>query len=129
MTPPPRGAPRGALTRRSRRRLKRGLIERDAQSAWLGVELEPAGDTFPDQVEAVLAFLRRERPELERLCAFPGLDECVLDFAVDFVEEAFMLSLPLPADLVRAAGQLGIALEITLFRTNEAGEWLVPGAP
>jgi hypothetical protein len=80
--------------------LKRGLIERDAQSAWLGVELEPAGDTFPDQAEAVLAFLRRERPELERLCAFPGLDECVLDFAVDFVEGASILSLHLPADLV-----------------------------
>lgn len=106
---------------------------RDVYSTSSGFNLcvsgsDPAGDTFPGQARAVLAFLVRERPELERLCAFPGLDECVLDFAVDFVEEAFMLSLPLPADLVRAAGQLGIALEITLFRTNEAGEWLVPGA-
>jgi hypothetical protein len=90
---------------------------------------DTAGDTFPDQTKAVLAFLLRDRPELDRLCAFRGRDECILDFAVDFVEEASMLSLHLPADLVRAAGQLGIAIEIALFRTNEAGEWLVPGAP
>ena len=88
-----------------------------------------AGDTFTEQAEVVVAFLLRERLEPERLCAFPGLDRCVVDFAVDFVEEASMLSLHLPADLIRAAGRLGIALEVTLFRTSAAGDRLVRDVP
>ena len=88
-----------------------------------------AGESFPQQAEAVLAFLVEERPELERLCAFPGVDGRVLDVGVPFVEAQFMLSLSLPAALVRAAGPLGIALDISTYRSNEAGDWLVPDGP
>jgi len=84
------------------------------------------GAVFAQQVEAVLTFLVRERAELERLSAFPGLELSVLDFGVPLREELAMLTVSFPLPLVQAAAKAHVALQATIYRTAESS---IPSVP
>ena len=76
------------------------------------------GDAFPDQVSAVLKFLDENHSECERLKAFPRVEGRTLDFAVPLRDDQPMRSHHIPLELVRAAADLGIALEVTVYAVS-----------
>jgi hypothetical protein len=76
------------------------------------------GEAFADQVSAVLKFLDANHSECDRLKAFPGIEVRTLDFAVPLRDDQPMRSHHMPLELVRAAADLGIALEITVYAVS-----------
>jgi hypothetical protein len=80
------------------------------------------GESFADQVVAALKFLDENHSECERLKAFPGIEGRILDFAVPLRVDQPMLSNHIPLELVGAAADLGIALEVTVYAVASEGE-------
>jgi hypothetical protein len=80
------------------------------------------GEAFADQVSTVLKFLDENHSECERLKAFPGIEGRTLDFAVPLRDDQPMRSHHIPLELVRAAADLGIALEITVYAVSVEAE-------
>lgn len=71
-------------------------------------------ESMQTQVTEALAFLEENREELERLHEFRGLEELALDFACPQGEIASR-SARLPADLLAAAGGLGIDIHLSFY--------------
>ncbi len=69
---------------------------------------------LPAQIVDAVHYLTIHEAELRRLVAFPGVDGVVLDFPVD-LKQRWIQSYDFPASLVRAAGALGIGLELSLY--------------
>jgi hypothetical protein len=66
------------------------------------------------QVEQALAFLTRERDELLRLVRFGGVNDIILDFA--FPQREYVTrTARLPAELLTAAGALGIEIDVSFY--------------
>jgi len=70
---------------------------------------------FKRQCEDAIGFLRRNSDEIRRLIAFSGLTEAELDFAVSLQPSAASQTDRLPAELVRIAGGLGLALTVSHY--------------
>lgn len=73
---------------------------------------------FKDQVEEAIEFLRDEDEELRRLCGWPGVEGATLDFGIAWRDVAAQ-SDHLPAELVRLAGSLGLALEMSHYPVGD----------
>jgi hypothetical protein len=69
---------------------------------------------FPKQVVATTAFLLAESDEIHRLRTFPGLEDLILDFGIERRDVAVQ-SDHLPADLIRAAGALGLGIDLSQY--------------
>src|SRR5262245_57518748 len=70
------------------------------------------------QVADAESFLRAHRAELQRLAAAPGLEDLTLDFPTSLRidgERVVAQFDRFPASLVRMAGDLGIALELSIY--------------
>jgi hypothetical protein len=89
---------------------------------WSGVHV-PASDAdfgeFPRQVEEAAAFLRANAAALRRLCEFPGVEAVTLDFGVTRGDAAVQCH-HLPAELVRLAGSLGLAIDLSEYPVAES---------
>lgn len=70
---------------------------------------------LPAQVADAERYLSNNEPDLRRLIAFPGVTSVVLDFPVNRRDVPLVQSHVFPASLVRAAGALGIELELSLY--------------
>ena len=71
-------------------------------------------DDPKEQVKRALTFLTKERDELRRLVRFGGLDDVILDFACaqrEFVTRTARR----PAELLTAAGALGIEVDVSFY--------------
>jgi hypothetical protein len=70
------------------------------------------------QIQDARAFLSENEGELRRLRSFPGVDGVELDFPIELrigTNEIVVQSDRLPADLLLAAGGLGIDIVITCY--------------
>ena len=76
---------------------------------------------LPEQVRDATSFLAENEQELRRLRSFPGVDGLELDFAVELRigVTAVTQSDRLPANLLLAAGRLGIDIVISLYPVSE----------
>ncbi len=72
------------------------------------------GDDLPAQVEDAIQFLAAHHAELTRLMASSGMDGAVLDFGIERRDVVVQCD-TLPAPLIRLAGELGLAIEISLY--------------
>jgi hypothetical protein len=72
---------------------------------------------LPAQVRDAERFLSQHRREIMRLSRFPGMKGLVLDFPIHLrIGRKVVAQFDrLPASLVRAAGSLGIALELSIY--------------
>jgi hypothetical protein len=69
---------------------------------------------FPKQVAEATAFLLAETKEIRRLVTFPGVEGVELDFGIDRRDVAVQCDL-LSADLIRAAGSLGLSIMLSQY--------------
>ena len=75
---------------------------------------------FPKQVEEATAFLRSYYEQVRQLCEFPGVEGVTLDFGLsrrDVVVQCDKLS----AELVRLAGSLDLAIELSQYPASDKG--------
>jgi hypothetical protein len=75
-------------------------------------------DSWPKLCEAVLLFLTEHRSELESLISAKGVDHAIVDIAVDFPEDITAKYVRIDNRLLRALSELGLKLEISLYRTE-----------
>ena len=92
---------------------------RGGSSVWttsgFTVEVSSAsGEEVEKQIQDALEFLDRHREELVRLVDTPGLTDLRLDFGVSR-KKVFLQCNYLPPELLRAAGDLGIGIEISIY--------------
>jgi hypothetical protein len=71
-------------------------------------------EEFPRQVAEAAAFLLAEFNQVQRLCGWPGVARVTLDFGVVRRDVAVQCDV-LPPELVRVAGSLGIAIELSHY--------------
>jgi hypothetical protein len=69
---------------------------------------------FPRQAAPAAAFLGAEFEQVRRPCEWPGVEGVTLDFGVERRDVAVQCDV-LPAELVRVAGQLGLAIEFSQY--------------
>ena len=72
-------------------------------------------------VERVIDFLRNNSTELKQLMDFPGVENGILDFAINRRDVAAQLD-HFPAELVRLAGSLGLGIDLTQYSVTENNE-------
>jgi hypothetical protein len=82
--------------------------------------LAGVGDDFPAQVQAAIAFLRVNRPEVERLLGSPGLERALLDFGVIWNDDLAARFFRFPPELVQLAAASGLELELSVYDSREA---------
>ncbi len=72
---------------------------------------------LPSQIADAEQFLSRHSREIERLMRFPGVEGAVLDFPVNLrIGDGVVAQFDrFPASLVRAAGRLGLSLELSIY--------------
>jgi hypothetical protein len=76
-------------------------------------------DEFLKQVADATAFLVAEAEEIRRLRTFPGVDDVTLDFGIER-RDVVVQSDHFPADLIRAAGALGLGIELSQYPPRDA---------
>ncbi|MBX7103690.1 MAG: hypothetical protein K1X57_06390 [Gemmataceae bacterium] len=85
----------------------------------INFEVSDAGfNRLADQVGHAVEFLRSESEQVRRLCGWPGVEGVTLDFGVAWRDDVTH-SDHLPAELVRLAGGLGLALEVSHYPVAE----------
>jgi hypothetical protein len=91
---------------------------------WSGVHVSASNaefDEFPRQAAEAAAFLRAEFEQVRRLCEWPGVEGVTLDFGVERRDVPVQCDI-LPAELVRVAGSLGLAIELSQYPTPAEAE-------
>ena len=78
---------------------------------------EEDGKNFQQQVQDTVTFLQLNQTELLRLRNFIGVEEMGFDFGI-YMNNEFLQSCFFPPLLVSLAGQLEIALEISIYQTG-----------
>ena len=67
-----------------------------------------------EQVKSAMKFLRQNRDELLRLVRFGGIDDVILDLSCP-QKEFVARTARLPAELLTAAGALGIDIDVSFY--------------
>ena len=104
-----RGAPRRLSKTRGSCFERSGLKVAVSEGTWSGIEKQTADAE---------RFLAGHRMEVERLVATAGVTDIALDFPVSLrigENEVMVQSDRFPVSLVRIAGTLGVALELTIY--------------
>lgn len=83
---------------------------------------------FPRQIAEATAFLRINAAELRRLSEFPGIGSVTLDFGIARRNVVAQCD-HFPAELVRLAGSLGLALELSQYPVEEPADGAQPAPP
>jgi len=74
---------------------------------------------FADQVRDAVSFLARHRRAVRALRRRKGVESATLDFGVERRPEAAVQVHVFPVDLVRVAGELGLALELSFYPASD----------
>jgi hypothetical protein len=82
---------------------------------------------FPRQVAEATAFLRAEFEQMRRLCEWPGVEGVTLDVGVERRDAVVQCDV-LPPELVRVAGSLGLAIELSQYPAPSEGQEAEPSA-
>lgn len=101
----------------ARRQSDPGGRKNESSGFTVGVSDAP-WDSVGSQVSDALRFLQTHATAIAELRATPGVEDIRLDFPVDLRidGDAFVMqSETFPMELVRLAGTLGVALEITIY--------------
>ena len=94
---------------------RRRPASRGVQTAsGFNVVVSDTDDSPEKQIEYALSFLRDQHGELLRLVRFGGVEEIVLDFGIPQNEIATR-SARFPADLLVAAGALGVDIHVSFY--------------
>ncbi|HEX9502392.1 MAG TPA: hypothetical protein VGA10_12135 [Thermoanaerobaculia bacterium] len=94
---------------------RRRPASRGTQTAsGFNVVVSDTDDPPEKQIEYALTFLRDQQGEILRLVRFGGVEEIVLDFGIPQNEIATR-SARFPADLLVAAGALGIDIHVSFY--------------
>ena len=72
-------------------------------------------DCLQVQTQDAIEFLTEERTELERLAAFPGVDQKVLDIGLFWWADTICQSHVLPPELLRLAGEFGVSVVLSIY--------------
>ena len=75
---------------------------------------------FGGQVRDAVSFLGHHRRAVRALCRRKGVETALLDFRVERGPEAAVQVQVFPVELVRLAGQLGLALQLSFFPEPDA---------
>jgi hypothetical protein len=105
-----------AVWRRGERRASRCPPSEDA-----GFNLlinDAAARDLPSQARDAVRFLTDHYGELARLTAWRGVEGAVLDFGVERRDVVVQCE-SLPAPLIRLAGGLGLAIELSLYPESD----------
>lgn len=78
------------------------------------ISKKPFSD-FEGQVREAVTFLEKQRRAIQALRRRHGVEGAVLDFGVERRADAAVQVQVFPEDLVRLAGQLGLALELSFY--------------
>lgn len=76
---------------------------------------------FRKQIEDAAAFLRENQNDLKVLIGFPGVEGAVLDFGAE-IHPPGWASFTFPPELSGIAGNLGIALCLSVYPVDEEAE-------
>ena len=80
---------------------------------------------LPGQIQDAKAFVAANEAELRRLRSFAGVEVVALDFPIYLrigTNDIVVQSDRLPADLLLAAGSLGIDIEVTVYPDGETSD-------
>lgn len=83
---------------------------------------DAAWSDLPAQVADAERFLETHQTEIERLARAPGIAELALDFPIELrIDGASVVAQfdRFPASLVGLAGQLGLALELSIYPSSD----------
>ena len=72
-------------------------------------------DDLEQQVQDSIEFLTEDRAELERLAAFPGVDEMILNIGLFWWTDTIHQTHELPPELLRLAGELGVVVALSIY--------------
>ena len=96
---------------------ERKAESRTWETSGLTVVVSEGSDDFAQQATDAIKFLKSNRAELLRLKESSGLESISLDFGVTrgigFLQSHFF-----PSELVRLAGELEMALEVSVYGTD-----------
>lgn len=67
------------------------------------------------QIQDCIDFLTRDRAEIKRLTAFPGVEEIALHIGLFWWADTLCQSHELPPQLMRLAGELGVAVALSIY--------------
>jgi len=82
---------------------------------------EVDSDGLKEQTEKAIEFLKNNFAELKRLMEYTGVEDGVLDFAIN-KRDAFAQFDRFPAELIRLAGSLGLGIELSQYAVSEEDE-------
>jgi hypothetical protein len=106
-----RGDPVFPHTKPNGRRRQHSGVHTEASSADF--------DDFPQQIADAIRYLTDHADEVRRLRGFLGVEAVTLDFGI-WRRDAFVQCDQFPAELVRLAGSLDVALELSVY-SRETG--------
>lgn len=75
-------------------------------------------EDFAGQVIDSIAFLEQNQEEIERLKAFPGVEDLCLDYAVGVSPDCLSKSLRFTAQILERASRCGVEIEISVYKTD-----------
>ena len=82
------------------------------------MDVSDSWDDFTKQVGDAIEFLKSNREEILRLHRSSGIAGISLDFAVSRTSD-FIQSQLFPPELIRLAGELSLAIEISIYRGDD----------
>ena len=99
------------------------------QVSGLSVQISDSDeDRLEPQTRDAMEFLEQERAEIERLSAFPGVESLEFRIGVFWWRDTLCQFHTLPADFLRRAGELGVAVALCVYGVSEAEPKAEPGA-
>ena len=112
-------APSGLVACKVWHKGERVRNDRIATTSGCNIVVSDADDLLT-QVREALAFLHRHQGDFARLANTSEVDALVLDFGVAQRDAAAQFD-RFPAELVRAAGELGMSLELSRYAVRNGG--------
>ena len=103
-----RGTPSGHPTKRVH----------EKSGFWFGIS-DCDEDQLEQQIQDSIEFLTEDRDELERLAAFPGVDEMYLSIGLIWWADTICQTHSLPPKLMRLAGELGVEISLSIYGVDQ----------
>lgn len=107
-----------AVYRKGDSKIPKKINRKRWSTSGINVEVSNADFDNPgEQVNDALKFLDKYKKELKRLAKYPGVEFMTLDFGFAQLDVVAQYEY-FPPELLQAAGQLGIGLEISLYQIS-----------
>lgn len=107
-----RGQPRRRTKPDGDRHADSGFVVRVSEASW---------SNLAEQARDAVTFIVTHEAELAALAVMPDVDDVRLDFPV-YRRDVFVQCELFPRDLVRLAGRVGLALELSLYPEADDGD-------